>query len=161
MYISIKFLEYSFEHSNIDSPGNLYMRHDLILINPMIYKREVYYVRPVTYISDFGFFTESTQTKSYYYLTDFKESVELRSEIARPDFAYIQFSIDNKYEYYYRVFMKAQTLVANIGGIIKGILVTFYILTYIFTENIYYIDLINFLLLQENNKKYGKNSNNP
>jgi hypothetical protein len=153
MYFNIKFLEYSFNHSNIDSPGNLYLRSDAIPVSPSVYKKEIYTVKQVEYISDYGFIQESKDTKNYYYLSDNKESTDLSPDAnSHRTFVYYQFTMDPKTESYTRIFMKAQTLLANIGGVIKGVLVSCEILTTIFLKELYYIDLIS-ALFNINNKK--------
>jgi hypothetical protein len=160
MLLNVKFPEYTFNHSNINNPGNLYLRSDIIPVGPSVFKKEIYTIRQVEYISDFGFIQESKTTQNYYYLSEYKESTDLSpgSNNLRT-FVYVQISMDPKSDSYLRIFMKAQTLLANIGGLIKGVLTCCEILTTLFLWELYYIDLISALFNVNNKKMEEKMSN--
>jgi hypothetical protein len=160
MYVNIKFPEHTFNHSNIDNPGNLYLRSEAIPVGPSVYKKEMYTIKQVEYTSDFGLIQQSKETKKYYYLSDNKETTDLSSEAnSHKTFAYFQFTMDPKIESYLRVFMKAQTLLANIGGVIKGVLICCEILTKIFLKELYFIELLSALFNVDNKKMEEKMPN--
>jgi hypothetical protein len=160
MFLNLKFLEYTFDHSNIDSPGNLYLRSDALPVGPSVYKRQVYTLKKVNYISDFGLIFQVNTNQTYYTFSENKESTDM-SLISNTfqTFVYLQFSLDSKAESYFRIFMKVQTLLANIGGVIKGVIFICQIITVIFTKELYYIDLVS-ALFQINEKKMEQSVNN-
>ena len=142
-FVSFKFLEYSMDHNNINSPGTLTLRSEAMPVSTTIFKREWFYVRQIFYTTDQGFIFEDNQIQEYYKVSVPKETVDLRAQGTIPgSFAMVTMIMDSQVDYYSRNFQKAQNVLANVGGVIKGFIVIAQILTYLITEEIYYLALV-------------------
>lgn len=53
--------------------------------------------------------------------------------------------MDSQVDYYSRSFQKGQNVLANVGGVIKGLMVMAQILTFFITNEMYYLELVSSL----------------
>ena len=142
---NFKFLEYRLNHSNVENPGSLYLRSDVLPMSSSVVRKSFYSIRPITYTSDIGYIWEEKVTNNYFSYSDYKESTNINNNDPDGLFAYVQLQMDSKFDDYQRTYMKAQTLLANIGGIVKGIMVIFNFLLGFITEEMYNLELISSL----------------
>lgn len=161
-YVHYKGIDFTLNHSNIDNPGQPYLRSDPLSISSSVYRRQFYTFRSVEYISDIGYIFESKVTQNYYTYTDAKESTDLSNLNSSTGglIAFVQFSMDPKMDYYSRNFLKAQTVLANVGGIIKALIVASQICTVIFNTELYYYELIQSLFKISNEKLEKESTKN-
>jgi hypothetical protein len=142
VFVSFKFMEYSIDHSDTSNPGKLSLRSEALPVSSTIFKREWFYVRQISYITDIGYIFQEETDQSYFQVSPAKETVDLRTEGAIPgSFAMVTTIMDNKVDYYKRSFMKAQQLLANVGGILKGIITIAQVFTFFIATQEYYFDL--------------------
>ena len=94
-------------------------------------------------------------------VSDSKENVDLRPEGTVPgSFALISVLM-NKYENFYnRKYYKCQNFLADLGGIIKGLLLIGTFLNFLISEEFYFIDLVEILygvkIISEDERKKMK-----
>lgn len=143
-YVHYKTIDYNMNHSNIEQPGQPYLRSDPLSISSSVFRRQFYTIRHIDYTSDLGLIFESKLTQNYYYYTDARESTDLSNLNSSTGglLALVQFSMDPKMDFYTRNFLKAQTVLANVGGIIKALIAASQICTFVFNSELYYYELI-------------------
>jgi hypothetical protein len=142
-FISYQFLTNFIDHSNIDNPGGLMLQSETLPVSSTIYKRDFIYHRNVNYYTDLDFIFSSQRTQNYNQMSSFRETADLRPEGTVPgSFALISVLMDNSYDEYKRRFTKFQEVLANLGGLFKGIYTIAYIINYLFFDELYYINLM-------------------
>jgi len=142
-YISYQSLENFIDHSNLESPGQLILRSDILPVSSTIYKRDFFYIRNIEYRSDEGLIFSDTKYYSYSQISNFRETADLRPEGTVPgSFALITIMMDSKVDDYLRRFSKFQEVLANLGGLFKGLVVISYIVNFIFFNELYYLKLV-------------------
>ncbi len=139
-YISYQYLDYFIDHSNIHNPGQLILNSEIIPVSSTIYKRDFFYIRNILYDTDLGYIFSSVTTQNYQKVSNFRETSDLRPQGTVPgSFALLSIMMDNSVDQYSRRFTKFQEVLANIGGLFKGICLISYLLNYIFFDEIYYL----------------------
>ncbi len=145
-YISYVFLDYSIDHSDTNQPIKLNLRSEILPVSSTIYKRIFFYQRPVLYTTDYGYVFEDFQDISFYQTLDSKENVDLRPQGTVPgSFALISVMMDKYNNFYFRKYYKIQNFLADVGGIVKGLLLISGFVNYLFSEEFFYVDLVNSL----------------
>lgn len=106
-----------------------------------MFKRLWLYWQGVDYTTDSGYIFTSSHHDKFFNFYNVNVDVDLEAK----DNAFIWVSLlnyDTK-SYYERAYMKAQTLLANIGGIIKGLTIIGVIINYPISSNLFKANLIN------------------
>jgi len=150
----IKFIDYTF-NSNVNEPGQAYLRSEAFVLNPNLQKRVVFNIRSVDYTTDYGFVFESLESNTYYTIGDARETIDTSLLLGR--IASIHFTMDPKKDFYKRSYMKVQTLLANVGGVIKSLLVISKIFSYLFTKELYFLELVSSLFILDESDLVIKN----
>ncbi len=102
-------------------------------------------VRTVEYTTDYCFIFESKEDRTYFTIEEEKETIDTSITLGR--IAFIQFSMHPKRDFYKRTYMKAQTLLANVGGLIKGLFAISNIFSFLFTKELYFLELVSSLFI--------------
>jgi len=145
-YISYVFLDYSIDHNDIANPAKILLRSEILPVSSSIYKRIFFYQRIVEYRTDFGFVFQDEGKVKFYQTLDSKENVDLRPEGTVPgSFALISVMMDKYNNFYSRKYSKIQNFLADIGGLVKGLIMIFKFLNYLISGEFYYLDLVNSL----------------
>jgi hypothetical protein len=151
-YISFQTLEYYIDHSNITNPGQLVLRSEILPVSSTIFKRDFIYMRNINYITDMDYLFSSQNEQDYTQVTNIKETVDLRIEGNVPgSFALLSVMMDNYIVNYERRFTKFQEVLANLGGLFKGLVTIVYILNYLLFKELYYFEII--MGIFKNNEK--------
>jgi hypothetical protein len=140
-FILFNFLEYSIDNNNVYSPGKINMRTEQTAISSSIFTRIWFYVRNIDYISDDGFVFENKQSYEYFKISQPKFTYNLLGGAIPNSYATVTITMDNIKDIYERKYMKAQNLLANVGGVIKGILTLSQLFSYYICNTLYEIDL--------------------
>lgn len=109
-------------------------------------KRMWLLLRNIEYQVDYGFIFEEKVTFKFFQVYEtFSELENNYSAESTVPYNILKFTISNykSLNSYVRTYMKAQTLLANIGGIINGISIVAYILNYAIGMRLYTIYMIN------------------
>ena len=142
-FISYVFLDYSINHNQIKEPVKINLRSEILPVSSTIYKRFFFNQRPVTYTTDSGFVFENLEDITFYQTLDSKENVDLRPQGTVPgSFALISVLMDKYNNFYKREYSKIQNLLADVGGLVKGLLLISSFLNNLISEEYFYVDLV-------------------
>jgi hypothetical protein len=142
IYAEFITLEYSLDHKKAGSPGSLYTRSDLSPVSTSITTRLWYYITNVDYYSDFGFLFEDIKKESFFYYSKPVSTYSLSGCNFPGCFASIVITMDGKFEKYTKTYAKLQNFLANVGGILKGVLFCAETISYLFNTKMYHHELI-------------------
>ncbi len=143
-YISYVSLDYSIDHQNISSPGKLNLVSQLLTTSTTTYTRYLYNIRPIMYSTDLGYVFEEKINQNYFLKGEptFYTSLNTETVLVPGTFSHVILTMDNKYDNYSRSYMKFQTVIANAGGVMKGLLTFSKFATFFFTNSLYYFELV-------------------
>jgi hypothetical protein len=161
-FISHKYLEYSVDHKNISDPGSLTLRSDLLPASSSLFTRYWYNYKNIEYFSDLGYIFEDYSIKNYFQVSRPIQTVSLLTQntLYAGTFVNIFLSMDHEYHRYQRSFMKLQSLVASIGGLIKGLWIIFQTFLYFYNLDLYYHELIQSLFVISKDVKQSEHNKN-
>jgi hypothetical protein len=154
-------ISYQINHYNYATPNEIKLNTLSVSVSTSLTKRYSYYLQQNNYETDYGQVFQD-RIKAYFfkfdqYLLDV-DLGELVSVSGKPYNSQISIRNSNYVSCYMRSFTKLQTLVANIGGVIKFImLISSYFVSFM-TDNLIYQNLSNviFNFDQEEEKKSEK-----
>ena len=142
-YISYVFLDIAIDHNDIQNPIKVILRSEILPVSSSIYKRIFFYLSSISYKTDYGFIFEDMKEEKVFQVSDSKENVDLRPEGTVPgSFALITVLMAKYNNFYFRKYYKGQNFLADMGGIIKGLLLIGTFLNYLISEEFYFINLI-------------------
>ena len=145
-YIDIKSLSYSINSSN-KVAGQPEIHSSRYPTSSTVHNRIVYYFKVISYISDFGFIFEDLIEETLSQPSGVDVAIDLRNlndptnKITYKSFIELYIALRNNKDLYYRSYMKAQTLLANIGGIIRGLMLCCEIILFPIYSKFYEISL--------------------
>ncbi len=145
------------DNYNLTSTRKSVLRIEAIHLSPNLYRKINIKYRAVNYTTDYGFLFESN-TQEYFNIQEpYTENVDLKTNTNIPgNFAVIKFLNSDIGQLHKRQFMKFQTLLANIGGAVKGILLTITITQSYLSDSFYYLRLSNNIISFEGLDKIYK-----
>jgi hypothetical protein len=123
-------------------PNYEYVYKGRIAVSSSIYKRIWVYFEKIIYITDIGYIFEEKTTKVFNNVKEYSVDVDLRN-VTDTDFLWVTFLNYSSTTSFTRSYMKAQALLANIGGIIKGLSICGMIITFPIASNLANQDIIN------------------
>lgn len=118
-----------------------------------IFKRIWLYYQRTIYKTDYGYIFESIHYDTIFSIKEYSADIDLR-EFKDNFFLGLTFVNHENTITYTKSYMKAPTLLANIGGIIRWLTLIGYILNYPIAVNLFKLSLINTIYDKENS--YGK-----
>lgn len=123
-----------------------------------IFKRMTYFYDNIDYNTDIGYVFEDPELRKFSQVSETYESdIDLRLQ-GNTEFLRLRIMNYNIKTTYERSYTKAQTLLANIGGIINGLSICGTIFCYTISKNLYMLEMINSIL--DKNSYYIINENN-
>lgn len=144
IFVLTRFRDYYFDHNLLGETGIPYVYSDLQQASISAYKRAWYLFRNVEYESDEGFILPEGVTNKYTNLAGTREATDLRASPTVPgSFMVISLNMHQLKQKFMRKFYKAQNMVADLGGLLKCVLMLGSILNYYFSEKLYYNQIIN------------------
>jgi hypothetical protein len=119
--------DYYFDSKNNTLPGQIYFKSTNIPITSDFYKRTYFYYQNVEYSTDGGYIFESEEKLNYYHLDSYKEQIFFTKSAAFTPYTLseITITLNPIKTVYFRSYYKLQQLAADMGGIIKAILIVF------------------------------------
>lgn len=140
-YVDFITLSFKIDHySQIPNEEILYKAR--IPVSNTVFKRIWMSFSQIVYNSDTGYIFEETSKTSFFSVNGYTVDNDLR-EMNDNIFAWFTIINYDTTTTYTRSYMKAQTLLANIGGIVKGLMMCGFIINYSISNNIYNLRLIN------------------
>lgn len=162
VYVDIITISYKIDHNKQQSVEETVAKNRITASNS-VFKRIWFSYQHVVYKSDFGYIFESIQEQSFFRVKDCTYDIDLRE-----NYPFVLITIFNDYERlaYEKSYMKAQTLLANIGGIVRGLTIIGFILNFPISNNLYNLKLVNSVynrlqfIIESDDNKSGDIRNN-
>jgi hypothetical protein len=141
--LSVKFPDYSINHDNLTQPFQNIIHADTIQVTSTTFKRFWYYARIISYITDLGYVFTESKHEQFYQFNDYIETLDLRTNpTVANSFCQISLLTDKKSDRYNRSFLKAQSVIANTGGLIKAILLFAFLCNEFFCSEMFVLHLV-------------------
>jgi hypothetical protein len=159
VYLLISTLDYTIDHTNLENPLTIYSRSDQYPISSSLYTKYFNYYKNTKYSTDTGFiFPEISEIsaiqfsdyKNFYFSSSFGTATASNST----NIGQFQFYANPITDQFTRSYMSLQTVVANIGGVVKLFIVIAIILDQFLTQKMYLCDTLN--LMPELNHFYNR-----
>ena len=140
-------LDYTIDHNNINNPINLYVKSSQYPVSSISYNRYNAYYKHTTYDSDDGYLFKdlnSTTIIQYDHYDLFTFPSFYGTQLFPPFVSIAQINIINnpQHDQFTRSYLKAQSVIANIGGVSKLIFFISKIFVFIFTKNNFLNDVV-------------------
>lgn len=172
-FIDIRTIDISIDNkiSNVAVP---ILYGDRIAVSNTLFKRIYFFMKSVNYITDGGYVFQSQESIEFnqvdYYRVDpdIKDFNNIQDPTTYKCFAYLNLLLNKSKYIYERVYMKIQTYLANIGGLIKIITSVGTILGYSISNRLLELELCNSVVIdsslnsnfEDSNIKFSSLSNN-
>jgi hypothetical protein len=119
----VTFFDTIIDHSNPKTPGKKYFRAITNKMNSLYYSEYMINIRGIDYQSDFGALLNNYETDQYFTLEDFKMNLGVPETADFPNtFGLNTLTMSSMKEVYIRRFDKLQNLLANVGSVVKFLL---------------------------------------
>jgi hypothetical protein len=147
-YFQIGSIDYELDHSNFEKPVTLYSKKDAYPVSSSLYGKFFLYYKNTKYLSDEGYLLQDFKKidmvqYSNYKVNYFSPAFGLSTLSNSTNIGQFTIFADDITDQYTRSYMTAQTLIANIGGVIKSIFLLGKVFVYIFTDKIFYLEIFN------------------
>jgi hypothetical protein len=161
--LSIAYSSYSINHYNVTTPNQAKIDTTMFLMSSTLLKNYYYNLRQVIYETDYGILFEDRQKESFY--TYFSQSVDVSLKAvgvptAGPNIGYVIIKNADPISFYNRNYIKIQAVMANIGGIIKAVMIFCKIVSDFLTRKMIYLDIANRIFHFNFNEDNSQNKNN-
>jgi hypothetical protein len=144
IFVLTRFRDYYFDHNLVGETGIPYVYSDLQQASISAYKRAWYLFRNVEYESDGGYIFPENEVYEYTNLAGTREATDLRASPTIPgSFMVISLNMYQLKQKFYRKYYKAQNMIADLGGLLKGILMLATLINFYFSDKLYYNEIIN------------------
>lgn len=144
-------IDYGINHNDKLYPQKPVLRMDAVSMSEKLYKRYYYYYKSVEYTSDDGIIFNG-DINNHFFQYDYKDTVvDIKKGIFPGVFGEVTFCLSAKIDAYSRKYLKLQTVLANIGGIIKGIFIIAGFVGNIISEKLYYLSFIDKGIVKSDN----------
>jgi hypothetical protein len=143
-YIGTNFIDTIFDPANYTTPFK-YMRKDFFTtVSNLYYKEWQFYMKNVDYYTDQGMLMESEDLKKYLI---FETAVEMLDMRKQDNFSNIIFRLSNMRLSVNRKYMKIQDFLAQMGGLMNGLMVILKVILSNYVLNNYFSSMINKLFI--------------
>jgi hypothetical protein len=146
VYLHFLYLDHEVDHYNYAQPIQRYLRSETFPINWDLHARYFYSFSSLTYDTDIGAVFVNKRQQTTYKLNKVEQTVQIRhgsSLYPGVTIGTVTFFRQPSGDQFHRTYPKLQTLLARIGGSIQGIMLISKAFCYIFTKNLFLIDMIN------------------
>jgi hypothetical protein len=155
VFVNLQFQDIYLDH-HLPIPAIPYIFSDNVQASLTVYKRTWYMFRNIEYYSDDSLFIPEDKQLNYFNFASLRDSTDLRTNPTVPGTFYaISINNANSKQKIYRKYYKLQNMIADLGGIIKALLLAASVINYIFCKWTYLEELINY-----NINHYPKNHTN-
>jgi hypothetical protein len=144
VFLLTRFTNYYFDHSIKGDTGVPYIHTDGFGVSSTVYKRFSYNMKIVQYDTDAGIFLPDTDSNFYTTMADQKESTDLRTDTTIPNsFAAVSFNMYILKQNITKRYYKFQNMLADMGGLLKGVISIAIFLNWYFCNKQFYNEIIN------------------
>lgn len=149
-FLDQTFIDFRTISNNIETdaikPSSHFVYGERLNLSKSLFKKIFMKFRQVRFNSDFSYIFQEFQSEKFFHIHEYENEVDLRdynNGIVPGSFCWMYLINYKETITYHRSFMKAQTLLANLGGITKGLLYIGAFLNWVFTQKLLNIYLIN------------------
>jgi hypothetical protein len=143
IFIQVKIKDYYFDHKLIGNTGIPYIYTDIQQVSSTAYKRIWYHFRELTYNTDIGYIFPETELNIYNNLAQTTTSTDIRTKTTVPgSFGAVSLNMYGMRMNYNKSYYKAQNMLADMGGILKGLISLAAVLNYYTSMKLYYLTII-------------------
>jgi hypothetical protein len=139
-FFSIFLIDTIFDPKNYTHPYTYVGRNFYTSMSKNFYKSYSLWFKNIDYLTDSGFLLQDLKQGKYMQMDDQSEIMDYRSGTA--EFFRCVLRTSNNRDIYYRKYVKLQDILANMGGLIKGIMVCVQAFFLLFQRTYYYLFLI-------------------
>lgn len=161
VYVSLLFIDNEIDNYNVTHPYKHNEKGLVFSVSSLLLKRYYLKFQQVLYDTDMGIVFEDHETINFFTFNSYTSEVDLKSAgllTSSTNIAAFTFENSSSVAYYYRSYVKLQTVLANIGGVIKGITTISAFISSVFTRKLAYLDISNstFLFYKKENPQNEK-----
>lgn len=139
-FVAVEFTDISLDPSNYANPDIPILGETYSTIGNNFYREMHIYLKSVKFKSDVGLLFTSIKETDYIQLDYLNDMFALK---LRDMFCSFTLKISNRIDVYERTYVKFQTTLANIGGIIEGVSTIGIIITFFYSKTAYELGLTN------------------
>jgi len=142
VYLNVLYVDFDIDHNDYENPGKPIIRSETFPLSSTTFN--IYNVRKkiVKYQTDTGFFFPDTKKKIFFQDEGYNLITNIYSDYYLNGlFGKITISLSKKTDIVVRNYLKLQSALANIGGIVEGIFFIFSFITKYFMKKNYYSEL--------------------
>jgi hypothetical protein len=142
-FFVLNLIDTIYNPKNYSSVNEYILRDYFTTMSSNYFKEFTFFYRNVDYVTDRGFLIEDEVTDKFLSLENSRELIDLR--ISPKIFLVANIRLSNFKDKHLRRYVKIQEVVAQIGGLIKGIILFIHILFSAYAKTEYYLELANSL----------------
>jgi len=119
------FVDYYFDHNNLENPATPYIRKEAIVsgYSPYVFRELFVNLKNVDYFSDTNYLVSNPERMQFNALDSVKDTTSLPKENSFPgSFTSITFSMGSIKQVYNRKYYKLQNMLADLGGLVKALI---------------------------------------
>lgn len=155
-YLDFVTVTSSINHNN-ENPYEKKLIRKRMSVSNTIFKRVRFYYESINYLTDVGYIFEENHTLNLNSLSNnYDVEVDLRNVVDKEFLSIHNFPLTTNY---FRLYMKVQAVLANIGGIINGLSILGMLVTYSVSKNLMDQDLINTIFDSDSTFKLKNDQN--
>jgi hypothetical protein len=144
VFFLVRFKDYYLDHKMSGYNAVPYIFSDSVQASSSAYKRIWYNFRNVEYQTDEGYIFPDVKSTHLTNLAGTRESVDIRTDTTIPgSFSVVSLNMWTLKQIYKKSYYKAQNMLADLGGLFKGIISLATILNYYFSDKNLYCNIIN------------------
>lgn len=162
-YLDYRTLDILIDNNSINVQ-NEYIYGDRIGLSYTVFRRLFFYYKEIQYYSDFGLIFEEKSTDSFNQFDSYRTETDIRVYNNLNDlttykvFAWINIVLTKTRVIYQRSYLKAQSALANLGGIIQVLLTVGTILNYPVSISLFETELCNSIVLENTSSEISSKS---
>jgi hypothetical protein len=130
----------------VTNPSSPKLENIVVSMGSTIFKNYVYLVQSISYITDYGLVFEDQQKENFYKTKLYSVDLSLSNEnlaTSGSNVGFILFRNAETVGFYNRSFIKGQAVLANIGGVIKCIMVIAKFISNFWNRRMSYLNIFN------------------
>ena len=139
-FVAVEFTDISLDPSNYSNPDTPILGETYSTVGNNFYREMHIFLKAVKFKSDVGLLFTSIKETDYIQLDYLNDMFALK---LRDMFCSFTLKISNRIDVYERTYVKFQTTLANIGGIIEGVSTIGIIITFFYSKTAYELGLTN------------------
>jgi hypothetical protein len=153
-FLTFMYLDSYIDHNNATQPNIQYIAHKIFDLSTLSFQRIYINFKNVVYESENGFVFESVNTVKFIQYDSVRLYSDNRKSGYYPEtFSSLNLNAVDTTDVYNRSYIKLQTLLANIGGVVNGILTIAAVFMNIFTKRMNLTRLIDCVNRQEEERQ--------